>query len=249
MIVWVLLLGACSETRSGTPYREFLASHAAKAVALRSNLPRAAASAVASGAADAPRDCAPRALVLNGKQSRGNAEVFWSDEVPDILAGTLVSPTADRHLVPRFLVGGWCQLLDTAMYWLEPQTEGARALEKSGVGAKVAGWIDSALDLTHVIILVPGEATRGTQKVALRVVELATGTVTCASEVTATADPSLGVEYYQLVYKSTGQKVGGPQAVDKYSQAMKVDLEDKLRRGLGKDGLNVDLRGFCTSAQ
>jgi hypothetical protein len=35
----------------------------------------------------------------------------------------------------------------------------------NGVSLKVGGWIESALDLAYVIVLVPGEHDRGAQKV------------------------------------------------------------------------------------
>jgi hypothetical protein len=243
----VIVISACGSKHDDPPLHDYIKTQTPKIEALRQNVPRATAAATAPEAASAPADCGPLHLKLNGKKAAGNAEILWSDEAADILAGKLPSATSDPHLVQRFSVAGWCQLLSTSMYWLDPTTKGAKELEKSGVSAKIAGWIESALNLTYVIVLVPGTAARGEQKVALRAVELATGTVKCQVEVTGHADPSLGVEYYQLYRKSTGQQVGGVQSVDKYSSAMRDDLVLQIGEGLRK-AMGVDLHGYCHSA-
>lgn len=236
-----LALGACSKSESRTSLADFTAKNAAKIEALKANVTRAA-SAVGAAASAPAGSCGGLDLRLNGKGTVGTTEVYWADTVSDVLAGKHLDASKDPHLVANVDLAGWCQLLGDAMYWLDPETK--TDLNTDGVSPKVAGWINSALDLQYLVLVEPGPATRGEQQVMLSVVELASGAVRCSSTVTGTADPSLGVEHYVTIRVATGEQVGKHE-LDKYSQAMRLDLVKKLGDAL-RNQLGLKMRGYCS---
>jgi len=243
---WSLIVSACVIAMScGTSEKrvslaDFKAKNAAKIEALKTNLTRAANTVLAAPPAP-DSSCDALDLRLNGKNVVGTTEVLWADQVAGAAAGQPTDASKDPHLVATVDVAGWCQLIEHSMYWL--RSDVTTDLNKDGLGPKVAGWIESALDLKYVVLLEPGASARGTQQIELSVVELATGAVRCAHTLTGEADPSLGVEHYDLIRKSTGERVGKTQ-LDKYSQAMKADLQAKLATALRK-ALSVETKGYC----
>lgn len=242
-VILLILAASCGKAEQRTSLADFSARNASKIEALKTTLARAA---TALGGAAAPESgCKDLDLRLNGKTAAGTTEIMWADEVADLAAGKLSNAAEDPHLVATVDLAGWCQLIGVTMYWLRNDVK--TDLNRDGIGAKVHGWMSSALEVKYVVLVEPGPAKRGEQQIRLGVVELATGALRCATTVTGQADPSLGTEYYEVIRKSTGQRVG-THKLDKYSMAMKTDLRAKLSGAL-RDKLGVKMRGFCTHTQ